>query len=78
MKEDTQEKTKPLTAVVLQRRVRAWRKCRPGMLRTVDFPLGVAIVKLLSSFNYHDGRVYHVEDIATGHRDFVGIEYLRP
>ncbi len=54
-----------------------WRKCGGGMLRRVDFALGKATVRLLAALKYADGRVYHVEDTLTGHRDFVGIEFLK-
>ena len=63
--------------------MRQWRKCKAGMLRRVDFARGPAIVQLLSTFVYRPseltrgGRIYHVEDIVTGHKDFVGVEYLR-
>lgn len=59
-----------------------WRRCKSNMFRRVDFALGSAMVRLLSSFVYQrsvespGGRVYHVEDVTTGRRDFVGVEYL--
>ena len=57
--------------------MRKWRKCKKGMLRVVDFALGTSVVKLLSSHKYFYGMVYHVEDVKTGHQDFVGEEYCR-
>lgn len=61
----------------------AWRKCKPEMFRRVNFALSVATVRLISSFVYRPsleeprgGRVYHVEDVVSGRRDFVGEEYL--
>jgi len=62
---------------------RRWKKCKAGMFRRVDFAGGTSVVRLLTSFVYRrtlehpGGMVYHVEDINTGRRDFVGIEFLR-
>lgn len=62
---------------------RKWRRCKPGMVRRVDFASGVAIVRLLTTFVYRwtdegrGGRVYRVEDVATGRQDIVGIEFLK-
>lgn len=45
----------------------------------IEFALGVAYVRLLGwKYKYSDGLVFHVEDISTGHRDFVGYEYISP
>ncbi len=54
-----------------------WRKCKPGMLRRVDFAMGPAIVELIECFQYCSGLVYRVRDIKTGHEDVVGVEYLK-
>lgn len=54
-----------------------WRHCKPGMLRRVDFALSAAAVRLLATFVYSGGRVYQVEDIATGRRDVVGVEFCK-
>ena len=62
--------------------LRNWSPCRRGMLRRVEFALGSATVRLLSTrlCRYLDGdaRVYHVQAVETGHCDFVGAEYLSP
>ena len=51
----------------------------PGVLCSVPFALGTATVRLLDRpYQYHDGEVWHVEDVATGHQDFVGTEWLTP
>ncbi len=60
----------------------SWNKCKPGLFRQVNFALGTATVRLLSSLVYRGiecsgGRVYHVEDVVTGQRDFVGKKYLK-
>lgn len=54
-----------------------------GMVCSVDFALGRADVRLLPwSHDYRGGLdscggvVWHVEDVRTGHRDFVGAEWL--
>jgi hypothetical protein len=53
------------------------------MLRRVDFALGTATVRLLTTFVYRrglchpGGRVYQVEDVLTTRRDTVGVEFLR-
>jgi len=54
-----------------------WRKCKPGMLRRVDFALGSATVELIECFEYCSGSVYRVRDINTGHEDLVGVEFLK-
>lgn len=67
----------------MKRKSRQWRRCKPGMIRRVDFALGSDVVKLLSTFVYQrsletpGGRVYRVESLATGRQDLVGVEYLR-
>jgi hypothetical protein len=60
----------------MDRITRRWRRCKQGMFRNVHFALDPATVRLLSTFVYRSGRVYHVEDIKTGHRDFVGVEHM--
>ena len=47
------------------------------MIRLVKFALGEAKVRVLSKIRLQTGIVYHVEDIDTGHQDFVDIEYLK-
>lgn len=47
------------------------------MIRTINFALGEAKVRVLSKIRLQTGIVCHVEDIDTGHQDFVGIEYLK-
>lgn len=54
----------------------AWAVCKRGMICRVKFSLGVATVRLLSTFVYKSGRMFHVEDIVTGRKDYVGIEHL--
>lgn len=55
----------------------AWRKCRPGDLRRVDFALGPALVELAEYFECCSGLVYRVRDVKTGHEDVVGVEFLK-
>jgi len=55
----------------------AWRKCKPGTLRRVDFALGPAVVELVECFEYCSGLVYRVRDVETGHEDVVGVEFLK-
>lgn len=54
-----------------------WKKCDSGMLRTVDFALGSAVVELIECCEYCSGLVFRVRDVATGHEDVVGVEFLR-
>ena len=54
----------------------AWRKCKPGDLRRVDFALGSAVVELVECFEYCSGLVYRVRDVETGHEDVVGVNFL--
>ena len=62
---------------------RQWRKSRSKKTYFVDFALGKAEVRLLSTFVYRSsmeaigGRVYRVEDIQTGRQDVVGVEFFR-
>lgn len=62
---------------------RQWVKSRSKRTYFVDFALGRAEVRLLSTFVYRPssegggGRVYRVEDINTGRQDLVGVEFLR-
>lgn len=55
----------------------AWRKCKPGTLRRVEFALGTAVVELVECFHYCSGLVYRVRDVQTGHEDVVGVEFLK-
>jgi hypothetical protein len=55
------------------------------MIRRVDFALGSAAVRLVSTFIYprsrdgccEGGRVYEVVDVRTGRGDVVGVEFLQ-
>lgn len=51
-----------------------------GMVCSVDFSLGHSDVRLLPwRYNYRvGGVVWHVEDVITGHQDFVGETWLVP
>ena len=42
----------------------------------VRFALGYATVKVLSTIKMRHGIIHHVEDIVTGHCDFVGPEWM--
>ena len=53
-----------------------WQKCKPGMLRRVDFALGTAIVELVECFEYCSGLVYRVRDVTTGPEDVVLVSFL--
>ena len=61
---------------------RQWRKSRSKRTYLIDFALGKAEVRLLSTFVYRPsmeaigGRVYRVEDVKTGRQDVVGVEFL--
>ena len=47
------------------------------MINIVNFALKKSEVKILGHHKIADGdTIYHVEDINTGHRDFVGSKYL--
>ena len=55
-----------------------WRKCNVLRLARVEFAITSAIVKVLSQRRARDGEiVYHVEDIGTGHQDFVGKKFMK-
>lgn len=55
-----------------------WRRSR--RVARVDFALGTATVRAIACRRQvPDGEmVYHVEDVQTGHQDFVGASHMRP
>lgn len=63
--------------------MKLWRKCTSKRLWRVNFALGADVVRKLATHVYCNGliqvggRVFHVEDVLTGHQDFVGEEYLK-
>jgi hypothetical protein len=42
----------------------------------VRFALCTAPVRIVGRINYQQGPAYHVQDVVTGHQDYVGGEYL--
>ena len=73
----TEQQTKAAAEPPLDCRV---GRLHAGMVCAVDFALGRSNVRLLPwHYNYRvGGVVWHVEDVITGHQDFVGEEWLVP
>lgn len=53
-----------------------WIRVNSNRIYHVSFALGRSSVRLMSFFDYNAGRVYHVKDVASGHCDFVGAEFI--
>lgn len=49
-----------------------------GTIVSVPFALGTATVRILSTLKLRRSVIHHVEDIATGHQDYVGPEWMKP